>query len=171
MPTPSRTTVLAVLAAAAVGVAVPVALAQSGDEAPSAVPDRSTAAVIELPGLVPATGDPVLPGFATAHPAPGTTARVAGPFDDRFDIVDERVAGGTATGVLTVTSDVSEIIDLQVVVAFYDRAGVLLGTGTWEKHGEGAKPDEVVSYTVTAPTSYRSRVSAAAVGVPVLVNE
>ena len=95
----------------------------------------------------------------------------AGPFDDRYVLAGLRLRSGVLTGTLTVTSDVSEIIDLQVVVGFYDRTGALLDTATYERHGEGAVPDEVVHLRVTAPPAVRDRAVAAAVGVPVLVNE
>ncbi len=147
-----------------------VALATTSHDA-RPLPDRSTAAVTTLPGRIAPTGDTVLPGFATAHPVPGGVTRVAGPFDDRFTVSSTRLRRGAVAGVLTVTSDVSEVIDLQVMVGFYDARGTLLGTGTWEKHGEGARPDEVVRYFVTAPAAYRDRAVAAAIGVPVLVNE
>ena len=149
-----------------------------GAPAPTGPPvDRSAPVVVTaLPGLVPATGDPVLEGFATARPRPGTTAAVQGPFDDRFELSGTRYADGTASGVVTVTSDVSEVVDLQVVVGFYDADGDLLGTGAWEAHGEGegegeGAPDERLAYAVPAPASFRDRVAATAVGVPVLVNE
>lgn len=97
-------------------------------------------------------------------------SRAAGPFDERFVLSGLRLAGGVVTGTLTVTSDVSELIDLQVVAGFYDAQGRLLGTAVQERHGEGSRPDEVVPLRIAAPASARTAVSAA-VGVPVLVNE
>ncbi len=164
---------LALLGSASVGVAAGLTVVLLHGSAPAAVPPRDPGPVIAtaLPGLVAPTDDPVLTGFASARPRAHTVAQVSGPFDDRFTLTRTRLVRGTASGVVTVTSDVSEVIDLQVQVGFYDAAGHLLGTGAWDKHGEGARPDEVVRFSVTAPSSYRSRVVAAAVGVPVLVNE
>ena len=101
----------------------------------------------------------------------GTVVRTAGPFDQRFQLSSFHLERGAVTGTLAVTSDVSELIDLQVMVGFYDRRGSLLGTASYDKHGEGSRPDEVVHFRVTAPTAARGDAAAAAVGVPVLVNE
>ena len=169
-PLPRAALLAAALAAVALGMALPLALAAPPDVR-SAVPDRTAAAVISLPDRVAPAGDAILPGIATSHPAPGTVLQVGGPFVGRFRVSALRLDGGVVSGVLTVTSDVSEVIDLQVQVGFYDTAGAFLGTATYEKHGEGARPDEVVHFTVAAPTAARARVASAAMGVPVLVNE
>ena len=167
---PRAALIAAAFAAVAVGIGLPLALASSPDGR-SDVPDRKTAAVTSLPGRVAPAGDTTLPGITTSRPAPGTVVQVGGPFVDRFRISSLRIGRGVVTGVLTVTSDVSEVIDLQVQVGFYDASGAFLGTATYEKHGEGARPDEVVRFTVAAPAGVRARVASAAMGVPVLVNE
>lgn len=113
----------------------------------------------------------MLPSITSAHPSPGTVVQAAAPFDDRFTLMAMRLDRGAVTGTLTVTSDVSELIDLQVLVGFYDARGSLLGTAAYDKHGEGARPDEVVHFRVSAPPAVRGAAVAAAVGVPVLVNE
>jgi hypothetical protein len=166
---PGTPVLVAVALATAVGIGVPLALASSHDAA--ALPDRRTAAVVSFPGLARPTVQPLLPSLTTTHPRPGDVVRASGPFDDRFTLTGMTLVAGTVTGTLTVTSDVSELIDLQVVVGFYDRDGALLGTGSYERHGEGARPDEVVHLRVAAPPAVRDRSVAAAVGVPVLVNE
>lgn len=58
-----------------------------------------------------------------------------------------------------------------MLVGFYDRQGSLLGTTSYDKHGEGSRPNEVVQFQVAAPAVVRAGAAAAAVGVPVLVNE
>ena len=79
-------------------------------------------------------------------------------------------------GVLRVTSDVSDLLELQVLVAYYDRAGHLLGVRrsthhATEGHDHTGPPSEVERFAVTAPPRFRDDVRSAAVGVPVLVNE
>ena len=133
-------------------------------------PDPRTAAVTSFPGLARPTSQPLMATIRDAHPAPGSVTHAAGPFDDRFALTGLRLVNSTVMGTLTVTSDVSELIDLQVVAGFYNAAGTLLGTAVLEKHGEGARPNEVVSLKIAAPAGAGDAVSAS-VGVPVLVNE
>ena len=157
---------LSCLAVAVVGAgagAVVPRLTDDGDAAPVSKP----AGVVRTHLTGNATS-PVLIGLRAAHPATGVT-QVTGPFDDRFRFSGLRFANGHLTGALTVTSDVSEIIELQVLAGFYDRSGALIRTGTWEKHGEGdfANVDETLRFDVAAPAG----AVAAALGVPVLVNE
>ncbi|MBZ5733063.1 hypothetical protein K8Z61_01015 [Nocardioides sp. TRM66260-LWL] len=136
------------------------------------------AAVTAFPGLAAATGDPVLPGTADAAPStPGGVGRIAGPFDDRFAWQRLRLADGVVTGGLDVTSDVSDLLELQVQAAFYDRSGRLLGVGRFthhldeSTHQDDGPPSELERFRIAAPASYRAKVASAAVGVPVLVNE
>lgn len=152
------------------------------DRASATTPqDRSvvdaSGARTKLSGLTPATGEPTVPGLATARPARGTVAQVAGPFDDRFAwsglALDERGVHGT----LTVTSDVSDLLELAVVAGFYDRDGTLVATRRFVRHSTvhdeaGAHlPDEHQRVAISVPRALRSTVVAAAVGVPTLVNE
>ncbi len=159
---------LGCLVAAGIGAAASLGVASMQSGAPA---EARTAAVSALSGRVVPTGDPVLPGTRSAKPRPGSVVEVAGPFDDRFSVSHLDLRDGRVTGVLTVTSDVSELIDLQVLAGFYDARGTLLATSTYDKHGEGARPDEVVHFAVAAPDGVASRVASASVGVPVLVNE
>ncbi len=159
-----RTHVLAsCLVAAALGAGLPLALA-SGSPAETA-PDRRTSAV--APEI-----DPVTVGLRAGHPTPGTVGRVAGPFDDRFTLTDARLSGGVVTGQVSVTSDVSALLDLQVLAGFYDARGLLLGTAAFDLHGDHeTRPGERVRFSIRAPQGVAAQVSSAAVGVPVLVNE
>jgi len=145
---------------------------------PLAVVDPSGAAVTSFPDLDAPTGEPGQEGLAAVRPEPGSVGVVPGPFDDRFTLDGMRVARGVVTGRLTVTSDVSDLLELEVVAGFYDAAGELIGTSSWvhhldesAEHGHTGPPDESVSFRIVAPPALRERVTSAAVGVPVLVNE
>ncbi len=89
-----------------------------------------------------------------------------------------RLRDGVVTGRLTVTTDVSELLELEVVAGFYDARGRFLGTARWVhhldesgEHGHAGPPEESETFRVVAPARLRERVASAAVGVPVLVNE
>lgn len=131
----------------------------------------------QLVGLEPASGEPRLPGLRTAHQAPGAVGRVAGPFDDRFTLSRLVLRHGRVSGVVTVTSDVSDLLELQVLAGFYDAHGRLLGTGRFVHHGAGrhaaagGSPDESEQFDVPVPRRLLPATVSAAVGVPVLVNE
>lgn len=142
----------------------------------SPAPDASGARTA-LPGLTPATGEPLLAGLATARPAPGEVARLAGPFDDRISWSRLRLTSRGVTGTVTVTSDVSDVLELQVLAGFYDRRGDLLGSRRFEQHSAvhteatGSHPDEAQEFAVPIPGKWRRATASAAVGVTVLVNE
>ena len=130
-----------------------------------------------LPGLTPASGEPTLPGFTTARPAEGTVARVSGPFDERYTWSGLHFADGRLSGDLTVTSDVSDLLELEVLVGFYDTDGQLLDIRRVVRHHTlhqdtgGHVPEESMRVVVDVPHNLRTDSVAAAVGVPVLVNE
>lgn len=175
--------VLAVPAVAAVAVVATwlVVTAMRSDEPASAADLVDPAAVVrtDLPGLTPPTGEPRLPGIADATPRPGTVDVVPGPFSDRFTLDRLQVADGVVSGRLHVTSDVSDVLELQVLVGFYDGRGDFLGTGRATYHLDEATadvehegtPSELEKFSVVAPARYAGRVAAATLGVPVLVNE
>lgn len=131
----------------------------------------------QLVGLETATGEPGLPGLRTAHPAPGSVGRVAGPFDDRFTLSRLVLRHGRVSGVVTVTSDVSDLLELQVLAGFYDADGRLMGTGRFVHHGAGpheaagGAPDASEVFAIRVPRRLLPATVSAAVGVPVLVNE
>ena len=170
MPRPVVLTACAV--AAAIGVSVPLAVAAQ-DGQPARSTRRAYTVPSSLPGLSSSPKADVialaLPGL---HPARSRVDRVTGPFDERFTLTGLALRGDVVSGALTVTSDVSEIIDLQVLVGFYDAAGHFLGSATYEKHGEDVSDtEEHVAFRVSPPPAVAGRVASAAVGVPVLVNE
>lgn len=176
---------LAALIAGAVVVTLAVswvaggALASRSDEEPAAALDPAAVVQTSLPGLTPATGEPRLEGIADAAPAAGEVGTVPGPFDDRYSLQHLRLDGATVTGAVHITSDVSDVLELQVLAGFYDARGNLLGTGRATYHLDEAAadvehegtPSELEDFRIVAPSRLASRVASAAVGVPVLVNE
>jgi len=141
--------------------------------------DPLAAARTTFPGLQPATGDPSLPGLAALEPRPGTVVQAAGPFDDRFHFDQLGFDGRTVKGRAVVTSDVSDILELEVLAGFYDRRGTLIGTArdtyhhdesTIDANHEGV-PSHAHRFSIRVPRELQGRAVAAAVGVPVLVNE
>jgi hypothetical protein len=167
--------VLAVAAAALLLLGVAVALLLGGRGEPA---DPQAAARTSFPGLTPATGEPTLPGLATASPAPGTVAQVPGPFDDRFRLQGLVFDGRAVTGTVAVTSDVSDLLELEVLAGFYDREGTLVGTAREVHHLDESTvapdhegpPELDYRFEIAVPDEADGAV-AAAVGVPVLVNE
>jgi len=168
---------VAIAAAAILGGGTSWALTGPDASHPAPVADSTTAARTTLPGLAAATGDPTLPGLKSAAPHPGAVVQLSGPFDDRLTLSRLTLSSGTVTATLRVTSDVSDLLELQVLAGFYDRHGAFLGAGRFTHHqGEvghahTGPPNEVEHIRITAPPKIRGRVASAAVGVPVLVNE
>ena len=111
------------------------------------------------------------------RPAPGQVVQAAGPFDDRFVLDGPVLADDQLTATVRVTSDVSELVDLQVLAGFYDAAGTLLGTARAEEHSDGdgeghaGVPDQHHPVRLTVPPGLSGRAVSAALGVTVLVNE
>lgn len=134
-----------------------------------------------FPDLTPAPSQTTMPGLLQARPAAGTVVLVDGPFNDRFHIDHLAFDGTQVTGEVVVTSDISEIIDLQVQVGFHDAEGALIGTSTFDHHGHGhdeadhadhvAEDHPKVDFEVVVPAAITGTAVAASVGVPVLVNE
>lgn len=146
------------------------ACSASDASAPSTTPTVQTS----FAGLPTPSGDPELDGIASAHPAPGAAVWVKGPFDDRFEVTGARFDGSALRGEIDVTSDVSTLLELQVLAGFYDTEGHYLGEGRWTLHSDDhdlGHPDETVDFVVRVPAAYAGKAVAAAAGVPVLVNE
>jgi hypothetical protein len=141
--------------------------------------DPQAAARTSFPDLQPATGAPTLASLATLEPAAGSVVEAPGPFDDRFRLQRLRFDGTTVSGTATITSDVSDILELEAVAGFYDRAGVLIGTGRDVYHldestvdpSHAGVPDEAHPISIRVPPELAGRAVSAAVGIPVLVNE
>lgn len=166
---------MAVAVAAGAGIGAGLGSASAAAER-DFVPAASAAT--SFPGLAVADADtPTLPGLASAAPPAGAVVQAAGPFDDRFLLHDLEVSDSAVTGTLEVTSDVSELIELEVIAGFYDADGALLGENSFvlhgdeEEHSHAGPPEEEHEFTVPVPASLAGQAVSAAVGVPVLVNE
>ena len=119
-----------------------------------------------LPGLAAPTGEPQLASIARLHPTAGAVVPAAGPFDDRFVLQDLRFDGARVSGIVDVTSDVSEVLELQVLAGFYDTNGALLGTDPTT-----GTPQEHTVFSIAVPAEFTGRAVSVSLGVPVLVNE
>ncbi|MBO9522236.1 MAG: hypothetical protein J7518_11920 [Nocardioidaceae bacterium] len=131
----------------------------------------------DLPGLTPATGEPSLQGIQSAAPDARKVTLLPGPFDDRFKLTGLRFDGTAVTGTMTITSDVSDVLELQVLAGFYDAGGTFLGDARFthhldeDTHADAGPPSEQESFRIAVPAKFRGQAASAAVGVPVLVNE
>ncbi|MFD3444090.1 hypothetical protein ACFDTO_05760 [Microbacteriaceae bacterium 4G12] len=154
----------------------------TGSASASAEPAPAPTAVTSFPGLATADSDtPTLATLASAEPQAGTAVQAAGPFDDRFVLQDLAFGESGVTGSVEVTSDVSEVIELEVIAGFYGADGTLLGENSFVLHADeeesghahthSGPPEEVHAFTVPVPPSLAGQAVSAAVGVPVLVNE
>lgn len=139
----------------------------------------ANAARTSLPGMAPASGEPILPSLTALHPKPGTLIQASGPFDERFTLSALSFDGKAAHATATITSDVSDLLEFGAVAGFYDASGALLGVGRFThhldestvSHAPGVKPNEATAFTIDVPANLKGRAVSAAVGVPVLVNE
>ena len=144
--------------------------------APAASP---FAVATTLPGLAAPTGEPQLASIGRLHPTAGAVVPAAGPFDDRFVLQDLRFDGAQVSGIVDVTSDVSEVLELQVLAGFYDVNGALLGTDRFVHHltDDGGTdpttgtPQEHTVFSIAVPAGFAGRAVSVSLGVPVLVNE
>ncbi|MBM7519706.1 hypothetical protein [Nocardioides nitrophenolicus] len=173
----------------AVSVAAALALAGCGGAGngggsaasdPSSEPSTAPSPVMvtSFPDLPAPTGEPDLPGITSAAPATsGTVGHIPGPFDDRFRLGELSFDGHQVTGSLDITSDVSDLLELQVLAGFYDASGALIGRARFthhldeETHHEDGPPSEYEAFRIVVPKRLRGQAVSAAVGVPVLVNE
>ncbi|WP_144662940.1 hypothetical protein [Paenarthrobacter nicotinovorans] len=174
----TRILLIAALVAASLAVLAVVVLggrasfSASGGTAPMAA-----AAKTSFPGLVPAEGEPDLAGLQTTRPAPGQVLQVQGPFADRLVFEGLTFDGQAAIGAVRITSDVSELLELQVLAGFYDDQGTLLGTARFvhhlgsQGHSHSGAPEEREEFSIPVPAEIKAKAVSAAVGVPVLVNE
>ena len=185
----SAVAVSAVVVAVAVGTGIGATAgtgsgsgAASGTASASGEPAPAPTAVTSFPGLATADSDtPTLASLASAGPQAGTVIQAAGPFDDRFVLQDLAFGESGVTGSVEVTSDVSEVIELEVIAGFYGADGALLGENSFVLHADeeesghahthSGPPEEVHGFTVPVPPSLAGEAVSAAVGVPVLVNE
>ncbi|MEO5317782.1 hypothetical protein PV761_04215 [Arthrobacter sp. CC3] len=174
----SRILMMAALVAASLAVLAFVVLGGQASTSPAGdnVP-LVAAAKTSFPGLAAAEGEPDLSGLQAARPSPGQILQVQGPFDDRLAIESLAFDGQAATGAVRITSDVSDLLELQVLAGFYDGHGNFLGTARFVHHlgSEGHKhpgpSEEREEFSIPVPAELKAKAVSAAVGIPVLVNE
>lgn len=121
----------------------------------------------------PATEAPPAAAVGAGVPA-GTVTVQTGPFTERLRISELRLTEQAITARLDVVSDVSEIINLEVRVDFYDSAGALLGSGRQVFVTKDTEAFHTTSGVVGLPLSVPAPASgahSALLSVPVLVNE
>lgn len=171
-----------VLRSALVVAAVTLLCLTSACSAPQPSPSPTPETVQTVgPTLSPTPGQTPMPGVAKARPSAGEALLVDGPFNDRFHIDGLTFDGARVAGEVVVTSDVSEIIDLQVQVGFHDAAGALIGTSGFDHHGHGhdesahadhsAQDHPTVAFDIAVPAGIAGAAVSVSVGVPVLANE
>ncbi|WP_405014718.1 hypothetical protein [Kitasatospora sp. NBC_01539] len=130
---------------------------------------------------LPAPRQAAAPAAAlSAAPRPGEVRLEDGPFTDRVRLTGLKLAAdGTVTGHLAVTSDVSDVLALELRAAYYDAAGHLVGTGTLEyqeeeaatgRHDGPRAAGDGIDVTVTG-RGLTGTPAAAVLSLPVLVNE
>ncbi|PBC70773.1 hypothetical protein BX265_5330 [Streptomyces sp. TLI_235] len=159
------------LAALALGLLAGCSARPADDPQPAPVPAVS----------LPAPKQAAAPAAALATPpGPGEVRVEDGPFTDRVRLTGLRLDQANAvTGHLTVTSDVSDVLALELRAAFYDTGGALVGTGTFhyqeeeESSGRHDGPHagrEGIDLTVAAD-HLTGTPAGAVLSLPVLVNE
>ncbi|TNC23682.1 hypothetical protein [Amycolatopsis alkalitolerans] len=146
-------------------------------------PAPSTATT-QVPSVsLPAPKTPPPPAATLVPAAAVGEVRVEpGPFTDRVRLTGLRLdaAASTVQGHLAITSDISDVLALDVHAAFYDAQGRLLGTGTF--HYEEEEPTGGATHTgpravtsgidvAVAAAPAVADATAVVVSIPVLVNE
>lgn len=120
---------------------------------------------------------------APGAPAQGEVRVEEGPFTDRIRLTRLTLTGGSAvSGHLAITSDVSDVLALELSAAYYDSRGRFIGTGSFQYQEEGQDAEgghhhdgpraagEGIDFKAPA-TKLTGTAAAAVVSVPVLVNE
>ena len=177
--TPLPTIVLGLLAASLVSAAAVATFALAGAAAPGldVTAPAGAAARTSFPGLAAANGEPELASIRAARPRSGQILQARGPFDERFVLESPTFDGSAVSGAVQVTSDVSDVLELQVLAGFYDEKGNLLGTGRFvhhlgdDGHTHASAPEERQEFTIPVPAALAHRAVSVTIGVPVLVNE
>ncbi|MFD7031664.1 hypothetical protein ACFWAR_26930 [Streptomyces sp. NPDC059917] len=177
----TRRTAGALAAAAAV---LALASGCSGGPAADGADAAGDAAGSAAPVVLPAPRSAPAPAAVLAHPAaPGEVRVEEGPFTDRVKLTDLKLTGAASvTGHLAITSDISDVLALEVGAAYYDASGHLLGTAKfqYQEEGEDAKgtahhdgpraAGEGIDFTVPAG-QFAQAPASAVLSIPVLVNE
>ncbi|MFF0473962.1 hypothetical protein [Streptomyces sp. NPDC004284] len=140
---------------------------------------RPTTARPSAPLPAPRTAPAPAP-LLSAAPKQGEVRVAEGPFTDRVRFTRLVLDGRRAlTGHLVITSDVSDVITMELRAAFYDGGGRLLGSESFtygEDHEEEGRPAAPraegtgIDFSIPAK-ALRGKPAAAVLSVPVLVNE
>lgn len=140
----------------------------------SSTPDAPAPTPAAAPMAAPRSAEPPA---AAVSVAPGEVRLTPGPFTDRVRLSGTRLEGATVRGTLAITTDVSDVLALEVSAAFYDAGGHLVGTGTFAhadeepvSGGPHVPSNDGIPFTITSAPSDAS-VAAAVLSIPVLVNE
>ncbi|MET9695335.1 hypothetical protein ABZY31_00155 [Streptomyces sp. NPDC006529] len=184
MTRPTRRTAGALAAAAAVLVLASGCAGGPAADGADRAGGSGEAAGSAAPVAMPAPRGAPAPAAVLARPAAAGEVRVEeGPFTDRVKLTSLKLTGqGSVTGHLAITSDVSDVLALEVGAAYYDANGHLLGTAAfpYQEEGEDARGGEHhdgpraagggIDFTVPAGRFAQAPASAV-LSVPVLVNE
>ncbi|WP_327280404.1 MULTISPECIES: hypothetical protein [unclassified Streptomyces] len=173
-------------AAAALAAAALLVLAAGCSGSPDAGGAPGKPAGSAVPVAMPAPSGAPAPAAVLAPPAKAGEVRVEqGPFTDRVQLTALALAPAGKPGVtghLAITSDVSDVLSLDLRAAYYDADGRLLGTGTFHYQEEGADAPagdhhdgpraagDGIDFTVPAEQLTGTPASAV-LSLPVLVNE
>ncbi|MFG2143895.1 hypothetical protein ACGFRG_06795 [Streptomyces sp. NPDC048696] len=120
-------------------------------------------------------------------PAKGEVILEQGPFTDRVRVTALKITDKpSVTGHFAITSDVSDVLALELRAAFYDERGRLVGTGSFQYAEEGEAGEAAhgsaghsgpraegagIDFTATPKTPLTGAPASAVLSVPVLVNE
>ncbi|MFJ1549130.1 hypothetical protein [Streptomyces sp. NPDC088246] len=145
-------------------------------------PLAATTSATALP-LPPPRSAPSPAATLPAPPEQGEVRVEEGPFTDRVRLTRLTLTGGSAvSGHLAITSDVSDVLALELSAAYYDSKGRFIGTGSFQYQEEGQDAEgghhhdgpraagEGIDFKAPA-TELTGTAAAAVVSVPVLVNE
>ncbi|GGU00974.1 hypothetical protein [Streptomyces violascens] len=172
----SRITAPAVLAALA------LALVTACGGGPGSGGDRAEDAPSPVPSVSFAAPKQAAAPAAYRKLAKGEVHLEQGPFTDRVKVTGGALAAAsTVTGHLAATSDVSELIALELSAAYYDADGKLLGTGSFRYAEEGhddhkgahtpAAEGPGIDFKVQPEAPLSGTPASAVLSIPVLVNE
>ncbi|MBD0746128.1 hypothetical protein [Streptomyces sp. CBMA152] len=157
--------------------------ADNGQQAVRA--DQAAAPAVTFPAPRPAPS----PAATLAKiPAKGEVSLEQGPFTDRVKVASLKLSGDkpSVTGHFAITSDVSDVLALELRAAFYDERGHLVGTGSFQYAEEGEAGEAAhgspghagpraegagIDFTAAPKTPLTGNPASAVLSIPVLVNE
>ena len=121
-------------------------------------------------------------------PAKGEVRLEQGPFTDRVHVTKLALSEQkpSVSGHFAITSDVSDVLALELRAAFYDERGHLVGTGSFQYAEEGEAGEAAhgtpghagpraegagLDFTAVPKAPLKGKAASAVLSVPVLVNE